>query len=179
MDLTGGTRATATTAGTILLGGLTLTLYGAIRGNAAHSIGGTCFTIVALTVIALLVIRRWVVDTSAERQRLATAELRTLDEYVSYMALKAALVNEQGRLREDLAAERTKIYKTLAQERAAMQEEFELARSEVSSEAMRILASWYVDGKVRPPERAKSNLIAFPQQEPQRDRPREHGVVGP
>lgn len=179
MDLTGGTRATATTAGTILLGGLTLTLYGSIRDNVAHSVSGTCFTIVAITVIALLIIRRWVVDTSDERRRLAEAERRAQDEYASYIALKAALEVEQGRLRQDISAEHAALNERLAVERAAMQEEFELARTELSNEAMRIAFSWVKGGKVRPPERARTNLIPFPQQDPQQERAREHEVVHP
>ena len=54
MNLTGGTRATATTAGTILLGGLSLTLYGAVRNDFARSLSGTCLTITALTVVAVV-----------------------------------------------------------------------------------------------------------------------------
>lgn len=179
MELTGGTRATATTAGTILLGGLALTTYGAIRNNTAHSLSGTCFTIAAITVIVLLTIRHWVVDTSAERRRLAEDQRRTQDEYASYIALKAALEVEQGRLRQDINAEHAALDERLAAERAAMQEEFELARVELSNEAMRIAFSWVKSGEVRPPERAKTNLIPFPQHESQQERAREHGVVGP
>lgn len=179
MDLTGGTRTTATTAGTILLGGLTLTTFGAIRDNVAHSVSGTCFTILAVTVIAMLIMRRWVVDASDERRRLAEAERRAQDEYASYIALKAALEVEQGRLRQDISAEHAALNERLDVERAAMEEEFEMARTELSNEAMRIAFSWVKSGKVQPPERARNNLIAFPQQDPQQERAREHGGVRP
>ncbi len=179
MDLTSGTRVTVTTAGTTLLGGLSLTAYGAICDDVAHSVSGTCFTIVAITVIALLVIRRWVIDTSDERRHLAEAGRRAHDEYASYIALKAALLNEQGRLRQDISAEHAALNERLATERAAMQEEFELKRTELSNEAMKIAFSWVESGKVRPPERARNNLIPFPQQDQQQERAREHGVVGP
>jgi hypothetical protein len=179
MDLTGGTRATATTAGTVLLGGLSLTLYGALRNNFAHSLGGTCLTITALTVIALVIIRRWIVDTSNERHRLAENERRAQDEYASYIALKAALENEQGRLRQDISAEHAAINERLKAERAKMEADFEERRATLISETMTTTFLMIRGNKFAPDVASAGKLIPFPQQEPERQRAREHGVVGP
>jgi hypothetical protein len=174
MNLTGGTRATATTAGTILLGGLTLTLYGAIRDNFAHSLGGACLTITALTVIALVIIRRWIVDTSNERRRLAEDQRRTQDEYASYIALKAALEVEQGRLRQDISAEHAALNERLAVERAKMEADFEERRATLRAETMEATFLMFHNGKFAPGASQTGQLIPFPQQEPQRQRAREH-----
>jgi len=185
MDLTGGTRATATAAVTVLLGGLALTLHGVWRDQATHSLAGVVVSMVALTAIILTVIHKWVTDTSAMRTVLAATQREAQTEHNCYIAAKAALEIEKGRLYRDLAAERAALTATLKAERRAMEEEFELARAKVSSEAMEMLASWIVGGKVRPPERQAGTLIQFPNQtplphpEPLRGRSREHGVVGP
>jgi hypothetical protein len=179
MNLTGGTRATATTAGTVLLGGLSLTLYGVTCDDQARALGGTCLTVTALTAIALVVIRHWIVDTSNERRRLAEAERRTQDEYTSYIALKAALEVEQGRLRQDISAEHAAISERLAVERAKMETDFEDARATVIAETMEATVRMFDGGKFAPTAVGTGTLIPFPQQEPQRQRAREHGVVGP
>ncbi len=178
MDLTGGTRATATTAGTILLGGLALTLYGSIRNNTAHSVSGTCFTGFALTIIVLLIIRRWVVDTSEERRRLAEDQRRTQDEYASYIAMKAALEVEQGRLRQDISAEHAALGERLAVERQKMEADFEERRAALISETTEATFMMIHNGRFAPAA-PSATLIPFPQQDPQRERAREHGVVHP
>lgn len=174
MELTGGTRATATMAGTILLGGLTLTLYGAIRDNTAHSLSGTCLTITAITAIVLLAIRHWVVDTREERRRLAEDQRRTQDEYASYIALKAALEVEQGRLRQDISAEHAALNERLAVERRKLEAEFEERRAALVSETMETTFLMFHDNKFAPGTARAGRIIPFPQQEPERQRAREH-----
>jgi hypothetical protein len=178
MNLTGGTRATATTAGTVLLGGLSLTLYGIVRDDTAHALGGTSITVTALTVITLLVIRRWVVDTRDERRRLAKSERRTQDEYASYIALKAALEVEQGRLRQDISAEHAALSERLTVEHAKMETDFEEAKAALIAETMEATLRMFDGGKFAPTATGAGKLIPFPQQEPQRQRAREHGVAG-
>ncbi|CAM5509471.1 hypothetical protein [Streptomyces aurantiogriseus] len=138
---------------------------------------------IALTAIILTTLHRWITDTRAERAALATDQRATQDERARCFAERAALQSERARLYRDLAAERAADSERLEVERAAMAEEFELARSQISREAMQILASWFVDGKVCPPEVRTGNLIRFPKQQPvqapQHERSREHGVVRP
>ncbi|MGW3144902.1 hypothetical protein ACWDG1_09510 [Streptomyces sp. NPDC001177] len=187
MDLTGGTRATATAAVTLLLGGLALTLHGVWRDQATHSLAGLVTCMIALTVIILTVIHKWVTDTSTVRTILAATQREAQAKHDRYLTALAMLENEQARLYRDLASERAANNALLKTERAAMEEEFELARAKVAGEAMEILASWIVDGKVQPPEHPVGNLIRFPDQTPQplphpehrRERPRNHGVVRP
>jgi hypothetical protein len=178
MKFTGSTRATAATAGMILLGGLPLTLYGVIRDDFTRTVGGTCLTITAVIVIALLVIRQWVVNTSNERRRLAEDQRRTQDEYTSYIALKAALVAEQGRLRQDISAESAALTARLAVERSKMEADFEEQKATLISETMEATVRMFHNGKFAPEAAAAGKLIPFPQQEPERQRAREHGVVG-
>lgn len=179
MNLTGGMRATATTAGMVLLGGLSLTLYGVLRDDYARTLGGTCFTATTLTVLALTIIRRWIADTSDERRALAAAQLRAQDESASYIALKAALVAEQGRLRQDINAEHAALTERLEVERRKMDVDFEERRAELIAETMESTFLMIHGGKFAPTTSGAGKLIPFPQQEPQRQRAREHGVVGP
>lgn len=179
MDLTGGTRATVATAGTILLVGLSVILYGIVRDDLSRSVGGAFLTVTALTFIALAIIRRWIVDTSNERRRLADDQRRTQDEYASYIALKAALEVEQGRLRQDISAEHAALNERLTVERAKMEAEFEERRATLRAETMEATVLMFHNGKFAPGVSAAGKLIPFPQQEPERQRAREHGVVGP
>lgn len=162
-----------------MLGGLGLTLHGVWRDQASHSLAGVVLSMIALTIIILAVIHRWVTDTRLERQALAAAQRLAQTERATYTAAKAALENEQARLYRDLAADRAADTRRLKAERQAMEDEFEDARAELSNNAMEILATWMVGGKVRPPERQAGNLIQFPRQEPKRERAHEHGAVGP
>lgn len=189
MELTGGMRATVTAATGLLLVGLSLTLHGMWRDQATHSLAGVAISMVALAAIILLVIHRWITDTSIERTALAAAQRAAQAERTRHIAAQAALEGEQARLYRDLAADRAADAQRLKAERAAMEAEFEAARAKVAAEAMEALASWIVDGKVCPPEGQAGNLIPFPKQErertptphpqPTRARAREHGVVGP
>lgn len=178
MDFMGGTRATATAAGTILLGGLSTILYGIIRDDLARAVGGAFLTVIALTFIALVVIRRWIVDTSNERLALAAATTKAQDERTRYMALKAALENEQGRLRQDVLAELAAINERLAVEGRKMDDDFEERRNDLISKTMEATVRMFHNGKFAP-EAPCGSVIPFPQQEPHRQREREHGAVSP
>lgn len=183
MDLTSGTRATMMAAAVVMLGGLGFTLHGVWRDHPDCSLAGVVLCMIALTVIILTVIHHWITDTRAERAALAAAQREAQEETARCFAERAALQNERLRLYRALAADRAADRERLDAERAAMEAEFEQARAEISAEAMRIFASWYVDGKVCPPERKSGSIIRFPDQMrervPTRERSREHGVVGP
>jgi hypothetical protein len=179
MKFTGGTRATVATAGTILLGGLSLTLYGVIRDDYPRAVGGTCLTITTLTTITITLIRHWIADTSNERLALAAAERRAQDEYASYIALKAALEVEQGRLRQDISAESAALDERLAVERRKAEADFEEQRATLISETMEATVRMFHNGKFAPDTVSAGKLIPFPQQEPHRQRARGHEVVGP
>lgn len=168
-----------------MLGGLGLTVYGVWRGQAPHCLAGVVLSMIALTLAILAVVHHWVTDTSAERAALAAAQRQAQEERNTYIAAKATVENELARLHKDLAADRAADAQRLKAERQAMQDEFDDARTELVNGAMETLAAWIVGGKVRPPERETGNLIRFPKQseeqaaQRQRERAREHGVVGP
>lgn len=181
MELTGSTRTTAT-ASAVVLGGLTLTLYGAWRDQLTHSLAGVVLSMVALTAIILVVIRRWVTNTSTERMVLAAAQRETQAERTRYIAAQAALENEQVRLRRDLDAERAALAAAAKVERAALAAEFEERRAALVSEAMEATFRMIRDGKFAPAPKS-GTVIRFPHQEqataPQHERSRERGGVGP
>lgn len=164
-------------AGTATAGGLTVALLGTLRADLPHTLGGTCITLVALTVLALTLIRRWIVDTSAERHLLATAQREALDERGRYVAAQLVLEAERGRLAADLAAERRKDATRLKAEREAMRAEFEEKKAQVVAETMEAT----VRSMLRPPApKTSGTLIEFPRQhaehqpQPERARTRDH-----
>ena len=182
MNLTSDRRATGTAA-LGALGGLSLTIHGLMSDQLSHSLSGVALTMVGLTAIVLTVIRKWVTDTSDERRVLAAAQREAQGERARYFAERAALVNEQARMSKDIAAERAALTARLKSEREAMQAEFDAALGEASADAMNIAMSWVHGGKFAPPQPQQGNLIQFPHQQPQdqpqRERSREHGVVRP
>ncbi|MET7436595.1 hypothetical protein [Streptomyces sp. NPDC005568] len=168
-------------AGAGMLAGLSVVAYGAYRGNLAHVVAGTCLTLVTLTVCALVFIRKWILDTRDERRILGATQRAAEVERSRYVAAQAALENEQGRLRQDVAAEHHALAVRLTAERAALTTEFEAKRGEYMAEAMEVAVRLIVGKKLDPTQVASAKLIQFPQSLPhqQRERSREHGVVGP
>lgn len=181
MELTNGTKVLAGTASVAMAGGLAAVLYGTLRADLARALGGTCVTLTALTVIALILIRRWIVDTSHERQCLAASQREAQNQKSAYIAAQAALEVEQGRLTRDRAVQLRADAARLKAERAIMEEEFEEARSALIQDTMEVTAQLLRGGKLTPGSPTKSTVIQFPRQHPQTEltRSREHGVVGP
>lgn len=162
-------------------GGLVVVLHGTLRNNLTHTVGGTCLTLTALTAIALILIRRWIVDTSHERQCLAASQREAQNQKSAYIAAQAALEVEQGRLTRDRAIQLRADAALLKTERAAMAADFEEKRGALISETMEVTWRLYQSGKMGAPSPTESRIIQFPRQhpEPERARSREHGVVGP
>jgi hypothetical protein len=192
MDVTGGMRATAVAAALVMLGGLSVLLHGVTYSDVARAIGGGCLSIVALMAVSMILLRRWITDTSNERRALADAQSRAALEYDRYVAAQAALELERGRLRRDVDAERAQIAAQLKAERAAMDRDFEEQKATVIAQTMEATVLMFHNGKFAPDQpAARTNLIQFPKQaadqspatgqapEGQRERSREHGVVGP
>jgi hypothetical protein len=149
----------------------------------SHSLSGVALTMVGLTAIILTVIRKWVTNTSDERRVLAAAQREAQGERARYFAERAALVNEQGRLSKDMAAERAGLTARLKAERKAMQDDFEEQRNELIAQTMEVTVRMIRNRKLAPGQITVGNLIQFPHQQPQdqpqRERSREHGVVRP
>lgn len=185
MDLTSGTRTTTGAGAAVMLAGLAANLHGILRSNPAHSLGGGALAVFGLAVIALGLIHQWVADTSDERRILAAIQREAQTRKDTYLAAKAALENEQGRLNRDMAAERARIAAALVAERAKMEREFEEKRAELASEAFRTGAEMERSGALKPQQRQQGKVIQFadhhPAQAPERERERSrgHGVVGP
>lgn len=183
MDLPAGTRATAVTAAVALTTGLAAILYGVVRNETARALGGVALITIALTLIALVAIRRWVTDTRDEQRQLAQATREAQDERAKYIAAQAALENERQRLMRDAAADRARNTAALRAEREAMRQEFEEERAKLVCETLET-AVQLVRGMVdQEPKQQSDVVIQFPTQEPdhspERERSRGHNVVGP
>lgn len=184
MELTGRTRTTTCTAAAAALAGLAITSRGILRDNLPYTVGGSCLLLSAVLVGALLLIHRWISDTTDVRNALNASQRAAERDRARYIALQAALEVEQGRLNRDMAADRRRMARDLIREREAMQAEFEEKRASVIAETMEATVRMYRNGKFAPDASASGRLIQFPYQspqgaEPQRARSREHGVVGP
>lgn len=184
MERTSGEiKTTAAAAALVVAAGLAAILYGLVYDDLPRSIAGLGLTIVGLTVIVLIVIRRWVTDTRAERQLLAAAQREAHNQKSVYVAAQAALENEQGRLNRDMAAERLALSARLKSERDALARDFAEQRATVIAETMEATFHMFRGGKFAPTQTVTGNLIEFPRQHPERQeeraRSREHGVVGP
>jgi hypothetical protein len=165
--------------------GLTMSAQGLMRRDVPRSLDGTGLTLTALTLIALTLIRSWIVDTRDERRALARAEQQAEAERRTYVAAKASLESEMGRLNHEMNLERARIAATLISERQKMRAEFEEERLQITTEAFRTGVEMERAGAFRRDEPAMpANLIQFPKQgqpsqSAQHARSREHGVVGP
>lgn len=183
MGLTNGTRVVAGASGASVVGGLAVVLYGTLRDDLARAVGGTAVSLTALTVLALVLLRRWIVDTSNERRLLAATQREFVAERSRYFAAQAALEVEQGRLNRDMAAERAALDARLKAEREAMAVEFEEQRATLISETMEATVLMIHDGRLAPDAQTQSKVIQLrahqAQRHPERERSREHGVVGP
>lgn len=179
MDLTAGTRATTTGAVAAGVVGLAVTLHGAIRNQPANSLSGICITMVALTGLILIALRKWTTDTRDDRRILAAGQREAQTRKDVYLAAQAALENEQSRLNRDMAAERAALAARLMAEREQLRAEFEEQRATLIAETMEVAFLMMRNGDLDPKASAQSNLIPFPHQQPQRERSREHGVVRP
>lgn len=180
MNLTGNMRTMATVGAALLAGGLLVSARGVMHNDVPCSLGGTSLVVTALTLIALPVIRTWIGDTRDERRELADSRRQADAEQRRYFALQAALNGEMTRHNRDMALERARVAATLIAEREAMGKEFEERRLDEQKEAFQagidMERSWRM---VKPDAPVPANLIQFPQQQPDQERSREHGVVRP
>jgi hypothetical protein len=183
VEFTNGTKVMTGTAAAVMAGGLLVVLRGTLHNNLAHAVGGTCLTLVAFAAIALILIRRWIVDTSEERRLLAACQREAQNQRTTYIAAQASLEVEQGRLTRDRAIQIRADAARLKAEREAMVADFEEKRAALVSETMEATFRMMQGGKLAAPTAVESKVIQFPHQHPQhqpeRGRSREHGVVGP
>ncbi|WP_326779658.1 hypothetical protein OG481_01855 [Streptomyces longwoodensis] len=187
MEFTASSKAAMVTAAGMLMAGFAVIICSASGDNVAGSIGGACLVMVALTAVILVMVRHWIINTAEERRILAACQREAQGERARFIAAQAALENEMGRLTQDMAAERAAIRATLIQERRQMSAQFEEERAQLAAKAFQLGAQMERNGDLKKkPAPEQANLIPFPKQErqraqdqPQHERSREHGVVGP
>ncbi|TGZ14677.1 hypothetical protein DV517_61600 [Streptomyces sp. S816] len=167
MNLQASVRATAAAATALSSTGLALTGLGVLRNNVPHAVGGSCLVATGIAVVALILIRTWITDTSDARNALAAAQRDAEKERSRYFAAQAALENEQGRLRQEVNAEQQRIASILATEREAMNIMFEEKRAALVSETMEVTVRMFRNGDFAPDTLTTGRLIQFPKQEHQ------------
>ncbi|MEE4489379.1 hypothetical protein [Streptomyces sp. BE230] len=171
-DLTAGNRTTAVAAATVMLTGMAIIVYGVITNDLARSLGGACLTMTALTLIALVAIRRWITNTSAERARLAEATREVEAERLRYLAGQAAQEQERARLRRDIAAASRKLAKQLEIERARLAAEFEEKRAQVICDTFAATYRLAREDRITAEREQHATVVQFPEQETARARDR-------
>lgn len=129
------TRNIAAAAALILTTGVGTVAIGILRSDPAKAAGGACLTICALTFVALLILRHWITDTAAERERLADATKTAREERTSYVAAQAALDAERARVRRDAGLEAARLQQQLHADQEAMRRQFDADRHKVVCEA--------------------------------------------
>ncbi|WP_158694390.1 hypothetical protein [Streptomyces canus] len=181
MRSTANSRTATAQATGVLIAGIASTAYSAYHNHLAGSITGACLVISALTWVSLIRIKQWVTNTSNERRTLAEATRAADEERNRYVAAQAAAEIEHSRRQQDLAAERASIEARLTAERAKMRRDFEDERAQIMRDAFRTGVEMERAGMLKPDAPQIGNLIQFPKDLPtqQRERSREHGVVGP
>jgi len=163
MDQTAaGTRAAAVGAALITSAGLSTVVYGIITENLERTVGGAIFTMTALTLIALVLIRRWITSAATERQRHDDAVRAADTERMRYVAAQAALEVERGRLRKDIASEHTRMSAALEAERTTMRNQFEEERATLVCKTIETTFLMFRDGKFAPSEHDYGKIIGFP-----------------
>lgn len=186
MEFTASSKTATATAAGILITGFAVILRSVSGDDVAGSIGGACLVMVGLSLVILVFVKHWVVNTSAERRALAVTQQLAQDERTKYVAAQAILEGDQVRLYRDLAAEKASLAAAIVAERKKMRADFEEERATICAEAFQTGAEMERAGMLKPGKQPqRGNLIRFPKQEqqpvqaPQRERSREHGVVGP
>ncbi|MFF5670323.1 hypothetical protein ACFY8S_09325 [Streptomyces hygroscopicus] len=167
----------ALTAVGLFTGSVTVAVGIALR-HPALAIGGTCLAMTALAGIILLSVRTWITDVSAERCQLQLAA-RDLDtERTRYVAAQAALQEERGRMRADLASIQTQTRQELEREREALRQEFDDRRAELIRETFEEAVRMVRAGLLDTPE-PRGTVVRFPAQghPAERDRVRGRDVI--
>jgi hypothetical protein len=167
---TGGKRnatgAAATAAAVILTAGFSIIVTGIVQDDPAKAVCGACVAITALTCVALLIDRRCITDTTAERARLADATREAREERVRYVANLSALDAERTRVRRDAAAAASRQRAQLNAERERMLDEFERERERITCEAFQTGVLMERSGILTEPEPAPvAHLYPLPQRE--------------
>jgi hypothetical protein len=181
MESTATSKAAIAGAILIMIAGFAAILYTARHGNEAVSIAGACLILSGLTLTALIQVKGWTTNTSDERRILAAAQREAIAERSRYITARAALEGEHNRLAQNMATERAQLTARLDTERKKMRDDFEGERATIMAEAFQTGAEMERAGLLKPGTPKQGNLIQFPRGLPdqQRERSREHGVVGP
>lgn len=137
-------------------------LHGAYTDFNPHTISGMMLLLAASTFLILSRVRAWIGDNRAERERLRDEGDKLADQRTRYFAAQAALECERDRIRADLRASQIAAEQTLADERDAMQQEFDDKRAELTRSTFQTAVEMVQDGLLEPGETTGARVIPLP-----------------
>lgn len=158
MSTASATKAFSGLAGAV---GAAIALRGAFLPSTPHTVGGMGLMLAASTFLTLSLLRTWICDNTAERERLRHEGDKLAEERVKYVAAHAALQAERDRIRADLKAGEAAAEQRLATEREAMQDEFDNKRAELIRSTFETAVNMVQDGLLEPDERG-AEVIHLP-----------------
>jgi uncharacterized protein YcgL (UPF0745 family) len=128
------TRTAAMLAGITLPIGIATTSIAALRHDAVVALVGLTLVVIGLAGAVTHIICAAITNTDRERRQLHTAEERANGEYMRYIAARAIVDADSERLCREAAALEAQTLQQLAAERAAMQDEFDTARTKIKQQ---------------------------------------------
>lgn len=151
---------------------------GVITKDASLAAGASAASLLSAAIAALPVVRGWITDISAERQRLAQATSHADASHAQHVAAQAALVLSAERQRRDAAAATARMEALLKAEREHLRDEADEGRNQLIQETTATVLDLVHRGLLQPQAaQQRSRVLHFPT--PQTREPaRGHGVRG-
>lgn len=147
-----GARGILVASSIALAAGLATTAAGLLTNDTARSATGASTIVVALAVLGLAALRRWITDTTAERNRLTEAREAADAERERYFAALAAVDAERLRVRRDAAVMANRQRAQLAAEREQLHQALERDRERIVTEAFQTAVQMERAGLLAEPE---------------------------
>jgi hypothetical protein len=164
-----GTRVTVVTSAVILAAGMLVILASIVRDEPYRAIGGAALTMTSLTLIAMVAIRKWITDTSAERAALRYETQQATNDRMKAIAAQSAMEVERGRIRRDSEHAAKGLATQLAAEREKLFDELEEARNQIIQDATEVaLTMFLTNGGIPGPRPTRDRSVirgAFPEPE--------------
>ncbi|MFB7285498.1 hypothetical protein [Actinacidiphila glaucinigra] len=177
--LLSGNRAISTATVVAFAAGLAVVLWSIWESRAAHAAGGAVIAMTAALVHALNLIKRWVTDTTAERNAALSTIRAAEDERTRQVALQAATTVERDRLRRETTACLQRAATQVEAERRKLQAKFDADHDRMLAESLETAFLMIKNGILAEPDRRRT-VVPFPTQHPvDSDRARGRDVSRP
>lgn len=171
-------KTTVTTGAATFTVSLIAVTTGVIADDASLAAGASAASLLSAAAAALPIVRGWITDTSAERERLNDATAQQLASHAQHVAAQAATIGYRERVRRDAAAATARLEVLLETERERLRDEADEARNRIIQETTETVLDLVHRGLLQPrAAEQRSRILHFPT--PQDRQPaRGHGVRG-